>query len=179
MGRILLSEGDITAASVDAIVNAANTELALGSGVAGAIGRRGGPTIQEECDAHGPVPLGGAALTSGGPLPARFVIHAAAMRAGEAVREDSLRAATRASLELAREQALRSIAFPAIGTGVGGFPMQRCAEVMLGEVRDHLAQGSSLEAVHFVLFGEPAYRVFELVNDAEKVRAGLARLGRR
>ena len=178
MGRILLSEGDITAASVDAIVNAANTELVLGSGVAGAIRARGGPAIQAECDAHGPVPLGGAALTSGGSLPARFVIHAAAMKPGGPVTEDSLRAATRASLELARSRGLRSIAFPAVGTGVGGFSMQRCAEVMLGEVRSHLAQETSLETVHFVLFGEPAYRVFELVNDAEKVRAGLARLAR-
>jgi len=178
MGRILLAEGDITAAQVDAIVNAANTELVLGSGVAGAIYRRGGAAIQAECDAHGPVPLGGAALTSGGKLPARYVIHAAAMRPGGGVTEESLRAATRASLELARERELRSIAFPAIGTGVGGFSMQRCAEVMLGEVRDHLARGTSLETVHFVLFGEPAYRVFEQVNDAEKVRAGLARLGR-
>ncbi len=178
MKRILLSEGDITAVSVDAIVNAANTGLVLGTGVAGAIDRRGGPTIQEECDAHGPVPLGGAAVTSGGRLPARFVIHAAALEPGRRVTEDALRAATRASLELARARKLRSIAFPALGTGVGGFSMQRCAEVMLGEVREHLAQGTSLEAVHFVLWGEPAYRVFEQVNDAEQVRAGLARLGR-
>jgi O-acetyl-ADP-ribose deacetylase (regulator of RNase III) len=178
MGRILLSEGDITSAEVDAIVNAANTELKLGLGVAGAIDLRGGPQIQEECDAHGPVPLGGAALTSGGWLPARYVIHAAAMHPGEGVSEDSLRAATRASLELARAQEMRSIAFPAIGTGVGGFPMQRCAEVMLGEAREHLAGETSLETVQFVLYGEPAYRVFEQVNDAEKVRAGLARLQR-
>jgi O-acetyl-ADP-ribose deacetylase len=178
MGRILLSEGDITAAQVDAIVNAANTELVLGAGVAGAIDRRGGPAIQKECDAHGPVPLGGAAVTTGGRLPARWVIHAAAMQPGGSVSEDSLRAATRASLALARDRKLRSIAFPAIGTGVGGFSMQRCAEVMLGEVREHLAHDTTLENVHFVLFGEPAYRVFELVNDAEKVRAGLARLGR-
>ena len=178
MGRILLSEGDITSAQVDAIVNAANTELKLGSGVAGAIYRRGGAEIQKECDAHGPVPLGGAALTSGGRLPAPFGIHAAAMRPGGSVSEESLRSATRASLGLACARRLRSIAFPAIGTGVGGFSMQRCAEVMLGEVREHLAGETSLETVQFVLFGEPAYRVFEQVNDAEKVRAGLARLRR-
>jgi len=178
MGRILLSEGDITAASVDAIVNAANTELVLGSGVAGAIRERGGPEIQAECGAHGPVPLGGAALTTGGKLPARFVIHAAAMEPGGRVSEESLRTATRASLELARQRQLRSMAFPAVGTGVGGFPLQRCAEVMLAEVRSHLDAPTSLETVQFVLFGEPAYRVFEMVNDAEKVRAGLARLRR-
>jgi O-acetyl-ADP-ribose deacetylase len=178
MGRILLSEGDLTAAAVDAIVNAANTELALGSGVAGAIRERGGPAIQKACDAHGPVPLGGAALTTAGDLPARFVIHAAAMEPGGRVSEESLRNATRASLALARREKLRSIAFPAVGTGVGGFPLQRCAEVMLEESRAHLAGETSLESIQFVLYGEPAYRVFEMVNDAERVRAGLARLRR-
>ena len=163
---------------VDAIVNAANTELVLGSGVAGAIYRRGGEVIQKECDAHGPVELGGAALTTGGSLPARFVIHAAAMRPGGAVNEDSLRGATRHSLEVARERKLRSIAFPAIGTGVGGFPVQRCAEIMLAEARAHLAGDTTLEEIHFVLYGEPALRVFEMVNDAEKVRATMARLAR-
>jgi O-acetyl-ADP-ribose deacetylase (regulator of RNase III) len=178
MGRILLSEGDITAASADAIVNAANTELLLGAGVAGAIRTKGGPAIQAECDAHGPVKLGEAALTTGGNLPARFVIHAAAMEPGGRVSETSLRDATRASLELARARGLRSIAFPAVGTGVGGFSMQRCAEVMLAEARSHLASDTSLETIHFVLHGEPAYRVFEQVNDAEKVAAGLRRLAK-
>jgi O-acetyl-ADP-ribose deacetylase (regulator of RNase III) len=178
MGRILLSEGDITAAPADAIVNAANTELVLGSGVAGAIHRRGGPAIQKACDEHGPVALGEAAITTAGDLPARFVIHAAAMEPGGRVTEASLRAATRASLRLAHEHELRSIAFPAVGTGVGGFSMQRCAEVMLAEARAHLAGETSLESVRFVLFGEPAYRVFEQVNDAERVAAGMARLAR-
>jgi len=163
---------------VDAVVNAANTELVLGSGVAGAILRRGGEGIQTECDAHGPVELGGAALTGGGSLPARYVIHAAAMRPGAAVDEDSLRGATRHSLEVAREHKLRSIAFPAIGTGVGGFPVQRCAEVMLEEARAHLTGGTTLEEIHFVLYGEPALRVFEMVNDAEKVRSTMARFAR-
>ncbi len=178
MARILLSEGDITAASADAIVNAANTELVLGSGVAGAIRTRGGPEIQAECDRHGPVKLGEAALTTGGQLAARFVIHAAAMEPGGRVTETSLRDATRASLELARAHGLRSLAFPAVGTGVGGFSVQRCAEVMLGEARSHLAGDTTLETIHFVLFGEPAYRVFEQVNDAEKVAAGLRRLAK-
>lgn len=178
MGRILLSEGDITALAVDAIVNAANTELRLGSGVAGAIRERGGPEVQAECDAIGPVALGAAAVTGAGALPARHVIHAAAMRPGEKVSAESLRAATRASLELAREKGLRSIAFPALGTGVGGFSVQACAEIMLEEVRAHLAGATSLETVHFVLFGEPAYRVFEQVEDAERVRATLARFTR-
>jgi O-acetyl-ADP-ribose deacetylase (regulator of RNase III) len=178
MGRILLSEGDITALAVDAIVNAANTDLVLGSGVAGAIREKGGPSIQAECDAIGPIRLGEAALTGAGKLAARHVIHAAAMEPGSRTSEASLRAATRASLDLARAARLRSIAFPAIGTGVGGFPVQRCAEVMLEEVRAHLAGDTTLEEVHFVLFGEPTYRVFEMVNDAERVRATLARLAR-
>ena len=163
---------------VDAIVNAANTELWLGAGVAGAIDRAGGPAIAVECEAHGPVPLGGAAITTGGKLPARFVIHAAAMQPGGRASEESLRDATRNSLELARKHGLRSIAFPAVGSGVGGFPMQRCAEIMLAEVRSHLAGETSLEEVHFVLFGEPALRLFEMVNDAEKVRASMARFAR-
>jgi len=178
MGRILLSEGDLTALAVDAIVNAANTDLWLGTGVAGAIRLHGGPGIQAECDAQAPIPLGAAALTGAGKLAARHVIHAAAMEPRSSVSETSLRAATRASLELARAHALRSIAFPAIGTGVGGFPVQRCAEVMLEEVRAHLAGATTLEEVHFVLFGEPTYRVFEMVNDAERVRATLARFAR-
>jgi O-acetyl-ADP-ribose deacetylase (regulator of RNase III) len=94
------------------------------------------------------------------------------------VGEDSLRACTRAALELAEARGLRSIAFPAIGTGVGGFSVQRCAEVMLEEVRAHVGHGSRLDEVRFVLFGEPAYRVFEQVDDREKVRSQMEKLGR-
>jgi O-acetyl-ADP-ribose deacetylase (regulator of RNase III) len=175
MGRILLAEGDLAALAVDAIVNAANTDLLLGSGVAGAIREQGGPTIQAQCDAKRPIALGTAALTGAGRLAARHVIHAAAMELGSAVSETSLRAATRASLVLAHAHGLRSIAFPAIGTGVGGFPAQRCAEIMLEEARAHLAGATTLVEVHFVLHGEPTYRVFEQVNDAERVRATAAR----
>ncbi len=178
MGRILLSEGDISALAVDAIVNAANTDLLLGSGVAGAIRERAGPAFQAECAANGPIPLGTAALTGAGGLAARHVIHAAAMELGSGVSEASLRAATRASLALAEAHGLCSIAFPAIGTGVGGFPVQRCAEVMLEEARAHLAGATTLAEVHFVLKGEPTYRVFEQVNDAERVRAAAARFAR-
>jgi O-acetyl-ADP-ribose deacetylase len=178
MGRVVIEEGDITDAATDAVVNAANTRLLLGSGVAGAIRKRGGPRIQEECDRHGPVELGGAALTSAGDLPARYVIHAAGMEPGGSVSEESLRTATRRSLELATEHGLRSIAFPAIGTGVGGFPVQRCAEVMLEQVGEHLAGQTTLDEVRFVLFGEPTYRIFEMVNDARKIRAQMERLRR-
>ncbi len=178
MARLLVQEGDLCDAAVDAIVNAANTQLVLGAGVAGAIRERGGPAIQAECDAHGPVPLGGAALTTAGELPARCVIHAAGMEPGGSVSEESLRDCTRRSLELAREHGLRSIALPAIGTGVGGFPLQRCAEIMLAEVQAHLAGETPLEEVRFVLFGEPAYRVFEQVQDAEKIRLQMEKLRR-
>ena len=179
MLRIRLEEGDITQSEVDAIVNAANTSLLLGAGVAGAIRERGGPDIQRECDEHGPIPLGEAALTGAGKLPARYVIHAAGMELGGQVSDESLRSCTRAALELANRHGLRSVAFPAIGTGVGGYPIQKCAEVMLAEVQRHAESGSSsLEEVRFVLFGEPTYRVFEAVNDAEKVRIQMEKLRR-
>lgn len=178
MTRIRLEEGDLTRVEVDAIVNAANTDLQLGSGVAGAIREEGGPSIQRECDAHGPVPLGGVALTGGGELPARWVIHAASMELGSAPSEESLRDAVRNSLELASERGLRSIAFPALGTGVGGFPVRRCAEILLEEARRHADDDGRLEEIRFVLFGEPAYRVFEQVLDSERIRAQMEKLRR-
>ncbi len=178
MARILLEEGDITAAEVDAVVNAANTDLQLGAGVAGAIRQKGGPEIQTECVRHGPIGLGEAALTGAGNLPAGFVIHAAGMQLGGKVSEQSLRASVRSSLEIASERGLRSLAFPAIGTGVGGFSVRRCAEIMLEETETHLAAETSLEEVRFVLFGEPSYRIFEEVRDSERIRAQMAKLGR-
>ena len=179
MTQIRIAEGDLAEAAVDAIVNAANTALKLGAGVAGAIRERGGPSIQEECDRIGPIPLGEAAITGGGALPARFVIHAATMDLGGETSEEALRGATRRCLEIALEHGLRSVAFPALGTGTGGFSMQRCAELMLEEVRRHIDGGTSLEEVRFVVFGEPAYRLFEQVMDAEKIRKQLERLGAR
>ncbi len=158
--KISISQGDLTESAADAIVNAANNDLMLGAGVAGAIRRKGGPEIQKECDAIGPIPLGEAALTTGGKLKARYVIHAASMQLGGATSERNLRASTRNSLKRAEEKALASIAFPAIGTGVAGFPMERCAEVMLEEVRAHLRGKTSIRKVEFVLFDSPAYEVF-------------------
>jgi len=176
--RVRIEEGDLCDATADAIVNAANTGLELGVGVAGAIARRGGPAIAEECARHGPIELGSVAVTGAGELLARCVIHAAVLRLGEPASEASIRSATRAALEAARERGLRSLAFPALGTGVGGFSVQRCAEVMLEETERHGASDTSVEEVRFVLFGEPAYRMFEQVRDAAKIRAGLARLRR-
>lgn len=145
---------------MDAIVNAANNDLMLGGGVAGAIRSRGGPSIQAECDKIGPIRIGEAAITGAGRLPARHVIHAASMRLGERTSESGLRDATRNSLRLAAEHGLKSIAFPAVGTGIAGFPLERCAEVMLAEARDHLRRPTSLERIEFVLFDETAREIF-------------------
>jgi O-acetyl-ADP-ribose deacetylase (regulator of RNase III) len=175
-GRIVLLEGDLTEQAVDAIVNAANSNLQLGAGVAGAIREKGGPSIQAECDRIGPIAVGEAAVTGAGKLPARFVIHAAGMALGGRADEASVRSAMRAALERARERGCRNIAVPAIGAGIAGFPLQRCAEVLLEEARRHLAGETSLQEIRFVLFGEPAYRVFEMVNDAAKVAAQMERL---
>jgi O-acetyl-ADP-ribose deacetylase (regulator of RNase III) len=177
--RIAIVEGDLTEQPVDAIVNAANSALQLGGGVAGAIRARGGPRIQAECDAHGPIAVGDAAVTGAGDLSARFVIHAASMALGGSASEESVRSSVRRALELARERGLRSVALPAVGAGIAGFPLQRCAEILLEEARRHLAVETSLEEIRFVLFGEPAYRVFEMVNDAAKVAEQMERMARR
>src|SRR5215472_12672397 len=159
--KIVIRQGDITEAQVDAIVNAANNDLKLGGGVAGAIRARGGPSIQQECDQIGPVRLGEAAITNGGSLPARYVIHAASMRLGGRTTEPSLREATRNSLLRAREKGLESIAFPAVGTGIAGFPLDRCAEIMGAVVRDHLKAETSLKRVEFVLIDNPSLYIFQ------------------
>jgi O-acetyl-ADP-ribose deacetylase (regulator of RNase III) len=158
--RIRIVEGDITDQAVDAIVNAANTDLELGAGVAGAIRRKGGPRIQEACRRIGPIPLGEAAVTEAGRLPARLVIHAASMGAGQLTTERSLRESVRNSLRRCVEHGVRSVAFPAIGTGVAGLPIDRCAEVMIAEVRAHLAASTQPENVIFVLFDADAAQAF-------------------
>ncbi len=159
--KILLRQGDLTAADTDAIVNAANNDLVLGGGVAGAIRNKGGPRIQAECNRIGPIPVGEAAVTGAGRLRARFVIHAASMELGGRTSASALRDATRNTLRRAAEHKLRSIAFPAIGTGIAGFPMARCAEVMLEEIRDHLKRPTSLQRVELVLYDQSALAAFE------------------
>jgi O-acetyl-ADP-ribose deacetylase len=161
--RLTLRQGDITLARVDAIVNAANNDLILGGGVAGAIRSKGGPSIQRECDKLGPIAIGEAAITGGGNLPARYVIHAASMRLGESTTSDSLRAATRNSLRRANENKVRTIAFPAIGTGIAGFPLDKCARIMLDEIRGHLLGETTLEHIDIVLFDASARAAFERV----------------
>jgi O-acetyl-ADP-ribose deacetylase (regulator of RNase III) len=161
--RIVLRQGDITEMDADAIVNAANNDLKLGAGVAGAIRRKGGDQIQKECDAIGSIPIGGAAITSGGRLKARHVIHAASMQLGGRTTAQALRGSTAYSLRIATQHKLKSIAFPAIGTGVAGFPLRECAEIMLEEAVKILGGQTSLEKIYFVLFDEHSLKVFEEV----------------
>jgi O-acetyl-ADP-ribose deacetylase (regulator of RNase III) len=159
---IRVFEGDITEQDTDAIVNAANNELWMGAGVAGAIKRKGGEEIEREAVAKGPIAVGEAAITGGGKLAARYVIHAAGMGRDLRTDETKIRSTTINSLKRADEKSLKSIAFPSIGTGVGGFPLSKAAEVMLGAVKSYLEEEESgLELVVFVLWGEEAYKAFE------------------
>jgi O-acetyl-ADP-ribose deacetylase (regulator of RNase III) len=135
--------------------------LVLVAGVAGAIRRKGGRRIEEECDRRGPIALGEAAVTTGGNLKALYVIHAASMRLGGRTSADSLRLSTRHSLLRAEEKGLKTIAFPAVGTGIAGFPMEECAEIMIKELLEHIKTRTSLEKVYFVLFDDAALKVFE------------------
>jgi O-acetyl-ADP-ribose deacetylase (regulator of RNase III) len=164
--------GDLTESDADAIVNAANNDLKLGGGVSGAIRRKGGATIQQECDEIGSIPVGGAAITSGGNLRARLVIHAASMQLGGETSAQALRSSTAHSLRIAAERGLKSIAFPAVGTGIAGFPMRECAEIMLRETVKHLGGVTSLERVEFVLFDDVALGVFEEVFRAIQAEPG-------
>ena len=159
--RIVIIEGDLVEQQVDAIVNAANNDLVLGAGVAGAIRRRGGDAIQGECDANGPINVGEAAITGGGDLPAHHVIHAASMALGGRTTAQSLRSSMDHAFRLAREHGVRSIAIPAVGTGIAGFPMDECARIMAVSLRDALGSGWAPEEVRFVLFGSPAKAAFE------------------
>lgn len=159
--RIEIRQGDLTGMDTDAIVNAANNELQLGGGVAGAIRRKGGPKIQAECNEIGAIPVGGAAITSGGDLKARHVIHAASMELGGRTSAHALQSSTAHSLRIAAQNGLKTIAFPAVGTGIAGFPVRECAEIMLREAAKHLKGPTSLEKVHFVLFDEEALKVFQ------------------
>ncbi|HIE38872.1 MAG TPA: macro domain-containing protein [Anaerolineales bacterium] len=160
-----LVEGDITELEADAIVNAANERLAHGGGVAGVIARMGGPVIQRESDEwvrrHGPVPTGSAAITSGGRLRARYVIHAVGPVYDGTPRSARLLAsAVHAALRLADERGLRSIALPAISTGIFGYPMEEAAEVMLRAAIAYLQRETGLELVIFCLYGRPALTIF-------------------
>jgi O-acetyl-ADP-ribose deacetylase (regulator of RNase III) len=161
MATIEVLDTDITALEVDAIANAANTRLAHGGGVAGAISRAGGPSVQDESDAKTPIGLGEAVETTGGDMPCRWVIHAATMELGGPTSADIIRRATAATLDKADELGARSLALVAFGTGVGSFPLTEAAAIEVGEVRRHLEQGSQLERVVFAVRGAEARQAFE------------------
>jgi O-acetyl-ADP-ribose deacetylase (regulator of RNase III) len=163
---IEIIDGDLTEMNVDAIVNAANSRLKHGGGVAGAIVRKGGHTIQEESDVWvkawgGEVTVGSAVITSGGNLPAKYVIHAVGPRMGEGDEDEKLKKATLNSLQTAEHRNLKSIAFPAISTGIFGYPMDRCAQIMLSTVVEYVKGQTQLEQVVFCLWGKEAYQIFE------------------
>src|SRR4051794_15456207 len=161
MATVEVLEADITKLEVDAIANAANTRVAHGGGVAGAIVRAGGRVIQEESDRRAPIALGAAVATGAGELPARWVIHAATMELGGPTSADIIRRATAATLWKAEELDARSLGLVAFGTGVGGFPVDAAAEIEVDEVGGHLASGSRLERVVFAVHGAAAREAFE------------------
>lgn len=161
--RIAVVEGDITLQAVDAVVNAANSGLRGGGGVDGAIHRKAGPKLMDACRAIGGCPTGEARITSGYDLPAKYVIHAVGpVWEGGGVNEDALLAGChRHALSLAREHGLRTIAFPAISTGVYGFPMTRAAGIAVSTVADAIEGDAHFTAVRFVCFGAEAVAIFE------------------
>lgn len=159
--RIEVARADITTLEVDAIANAANTELRHGGGVAAAIARAGGPAVQEESYERAPIGLGEAVETTAGEMPSRWVIHAATMELGGPTSAEIIRRATASTLAKADELGARSLALVAFGTGVGGFAVQEAARIEVEEVRRHLDSGSGLERIVFAVFGEEAASAFE------------------
>jgi len=165
--RIKLIQGDLTELEVDAIVNAANAQLILGGGVAGAIRTKGGPSIQEECNRIGGTTVGGAAITGAGNLKAGYVIHAVGPRYGEGGEDEKLRQATLNSLQKASEKGLQSIAFPAVSTGIFGFPKDRCARIMLDSVKVFLTEReTTLKEVLFCLWSKEDLEIFAKALDS-------------
>jgi len=167
MIKIEVYQGDITRLELDALVNAANNRLWMGGGVAGALKRAGGKEIEAEAVRKGPVPIGEAVVTGAGSLTARYIIHAAVMGQDLETDAEKIRQATKSSLLRADELGIKSIAFPALGTGVGGFPMAECAKIMISEVRQHSAMKTGLEKVVFALYDELAYEAFKQELDRQ------------
>lgn len=158
--QLELLEADITDLEVDALVNAANEDLQLGTGVAGAIRKKGGESIQEECDRIGSTPVGTAVMTGAGDLKAKQVIHAVGPKMGEGDEDRKLASAVRSALALADRNGLRSLALPAISTGNFGFPLDRCARIMLTEIHRYLQGGTKLEQVAVCLYDQDAFQTF-------------------
>ncbi len=153
-------ETDITEMETDAIVNAANAQLILGGGVAGAIRRKGGPKIQEQCNKIGGTFVGGAIITNAGNLKTKYVIHAVGPRMGEGNEDEKLKNTTLNSLKIADENNIKSISFPAISTGIFGYPIDRCAGIMLKTTIDYIDGPTGLDKVVFCLFGHDSYKIF-------------------
>jgi O-acetyl-ADP-ribose deacetylase (regulator of RNase III) len=162
---VQVTGGDLAEQHVDAVVNAANTHFIMGAGVAGALKAKGGSIVEDEAIALGPAAPGDCVVTSGGQLPAPHVIHAAVMGLDLLTSAPIIERATRNALLAAEERRFASVAFPALGTGVGGFPMAECATIMVSVVRAHAAR--SIKLVRFVLFGQAAYRAFAAAASAQ------------
>jgi O-acetyl-ADP-ribose deacetylase (regulator of RNase III) len=158
---IELQKGDITSLDTDAIVNAANSLLILGGGVAGAIRTKGGPSIQEECNRIGETPVGQAVITGGGSLKARHVIHAVGPMMGEGDEDSKLKSATLSSLKVADENSLHTIAFPAISTGIFGYPLEKCSRIMLETALEYASKETGLQRIIFCLYDDEAFSQFE------------------
>jgi O-acetyl-ADP-ribose deacetylase len=161
MAEIEVRQADITKLEVDAIANAANTELRHGGGVAAAIARAGGRVVQDESDEAAPIGLGDAVETSAGEMPAKWVIHAATMELGSPTSAEVIRRATASTLARADELGAKSLGLVAFGTGIGGFPIEEAARIEIEEVRRHLDAGSGIEHVVFAVFGDEAREAFE------------------
>ena len=158
--RVELIQGDLTEERTDAIVNAANSQLILGGGVAGAIRTKGGPSIQEECNRIGDTPVGSAAITGAGDLHAKYVIHAVGPRMGEGDEGNKLESCAKRSLELADEKELKSVSFPAISTGIFGVPPKIAAPAMMRGIKKHVESGTGLKTIRIVLFSDRLWADF-------------------
>lgn len=159
--NIELMQGDLTDLEVDAVVNSSNCELILGGGVSGAIRRKGGQVIQDECNRIGTIPIGEAVVTGAGALKAKFVIHAASMSLGGWAMEQGVRDSVKNALRRAEEKGVKTIAFPAVGTGVAAFPVDRCAKLMYTVIGEHLRGRSGIEKVLIVLLDEKKLATFQ------------------
>ena len=159
--KIRLIQGDITKLGTDAIVNAANSQLILGGGVAGAIRSKGGPIVQEECNRIGGTFVGGAVITTGGNLKAKRVIHAVGPRMGEGNEDEKLKNATLNSLRLMDDNNLKSIAFPAISTGIFGYPIDRCSKIMIATAKEYLSGNTQVNEIIFCLYTTSDFEVFD------------------
>ena len=166
---ITVRQGDITVSDAEAIVNAANNQLWMGSGVAGAIKRKGGDIVEKEAMARGPIPVGEAVATTAGMLPQKAVIHAAAMGQDLVTDEKKIADATANALKRAEELELKSVDFPALGTGVGGFPVEQAARVMIDEAKRFLAGSEFVSKIGFALFDSGSFEAFKQELGAEEI----------